>query len=219
MSFEELVSNNLKLVHLVCKKYRNSGIEYDELYSIGCVGLVEACKRYDATRSALSTYAMAMINGHILRYLRDNTPIKFSRAQHDLFHEIRRCGLLDESCKTIAVTLGVPVKKVEAAMVLKDRHLISIFDNVGDLNLTYKDVIEDKSVDIETEIEEKIILEDFLNRLSGLGQDIALKFLEGKPQTRIAKELGISQATVSKKLIKIFNAERAGFEERRIASC
>ena len=85
MSYEKLVNENLKLVHACAHKMQFKGIEYDELYSAGCIGLVKAAKRFDESKGfKFSTYAVPVILGEIKQLFRDNNPIKISRAVKDL---------------------------------------------------------------------------------------------------------------------------------------
>ena len=124
MSYEKLVNENLKLVHACCHKMTGRGIEYDDLYSAGCIGLVKAAKKFDESLGyKFSTYAVPVILGEIKCLFRENNPIKLSRSLKELSLKvkaetekaIKQTGK-EPTVSVLAKTLGVTSEEVAEAI-------------------------------------------------------------------------------------------------------
>ena len=204
---EKLISGNLKLVLSVIQRFSSRGENPDDLFQIGCIGLIKAIDNFDITLDVrFSTYAVPMIIGEIRRYLRDNSTLRVSRSLKDtaykamqskerLTHEKQREPTVDE----IACDLGIERTEVVIALesivepvslyepVYSDGgDTLYIMDQVGSAN---------DSGDWIYEILLKQVLEKLSNREK---QIVKLRFFEGRTQTEVAQEIGISQAQVSR---------------------
>ena len=206
---ELLVQGNLKLVLSILKKFVNKAENLDDLFQIGCIGLLKAIDNFDLSHEVkFSTYAVPMILGEVKRYIRDNTScIRVSRSTKDLAYKVLK--LKDDylqnmgeekSNEEIAKELDVPIYDVINALEsLKDP--ISMFEPIyndgGDTIYLY-DQIEDKT-NSYTEISTKLAIESAIENLSNREKYILdERFIIGKTQMEIAEELNISQAQVSR---------------------
>ena len=204
---ELLVNGNLKLVLSILKKYTSRVDNLDDLFQIGCIGLIKAIDNFDITLGLkLSTYAIPMISGEIRRYLRDNNLLRVSRSLKDLAYKAisKRDELTNTlgyvpSFSLIAKELGVSEIDVLTSLeAMTDP--VSIFEPIyndgGDTIYLYEQ-LEDKSND--NDIETKLALKKAIHDLSSREQNILDKrYVIGKTQMEIAEELGISQAQVSR---------------------
>ena len=205
---ELLVNGNLKLVLSILKKINYRAENMDDLFQIGCIGLLKAIDNFDLSYDVkFSTYAVPMILGEIRRYLRDNNSIRVSRSVKDLANRILKLKedyytkkgkeiTIEELSKSLEVT---PYEIVNALESLKEP--ISIFEPIyndgGDTILLY-DQIEDKKI-IPDELSSKIALEKAILDLDKRENYILnQRYVIGKTQMEIAKELDISQAQVSR---------------------
>ena len=204
----DLVSGNLKLVLSILRKVNTKNENLDDLFQVGCVGLVKAIDNFDLSHNVkFSTYAVPMILGEIKRYLRDNNSIRVSRSTKDLAYKIIK--LKEEyfmekgeelSVEIIAEKLNVSVYDVVFALEsLKDP--VSMFEPIyndgGDTIYVY-DQIEDKKKTGYV-IEEKLATSDALSLLSDREQQILNeRYIIGKTQMEIARDMDISQAQVSR---------------------
>ncbi len=205
---EELVNGNLKLVLSILKKYTNRSDNMDDLFQVGCVGLLKAIDNFDLAHEVkFSTYAVPMILGEVKRYLRDNSSVRVSRSLKDLAYKTLRVKeqlMLDlgkePSIEQLAEKLGEdPMDIITALESLKDP--ISMFEPIyndgGDTIYLY-DQIEDKSLK-EKNLDIRMSVENALRTLSPREQYIIdQRFIIGKTQVEIAGELGISQAQISR---------------------
>lgn len=205
---EMLVNGNLKLVLSILRKVNNKIDNLDDLFQIGCIGLLKAIDNFDLSYNVkFSTYAVPMIMGEIRRYIRDNNQMRVSRSVKDLAYKIlklkeeyylkngKEMGL-DEIEKEMGITQYEIANATES---LKDP--ISIFEPIyndgGDTILLY-DQIEDKRLDTN-ELSSKLALEKAINDLDKRENYILnQRYIVGKTQMEIAKELDISQAQVSR---------------------
>ena len=204
----DLVSGNLKLVLSILRKVNTKNENLDDLFQVGCVGLVKAIDNFDLSHNVkFSTYAVPMILGEIKRYLRDNNSIRVSRSTKDLAYKVIK--LKEEyfmekgeelSVEIIAEKLNVSVYDVVFALEsLKDP--VSMFEPIyndgGDTIYVY-DQIEDKKKTGYV-IEEKLATSDALSLLSDREQQILNeRYIIGKTQMEIARDMDISQAQVSR---------------------
>ena len=203
-----LIEGNLKLVLSILKRFSNRGENMDDLFQIGCVGLVKAIDNFSLEHNVkFSTYAVPMILGEIRRYLRDNNSIRISRSIKDIAYKslkfkeeyLKKNGK-EASIEEIANYLKV--EKYDVICALESlREPISMFEPIysdGGDTIYLADQIEDKTVRGEV-LSNKIALEDAINQLD-MREKLILdeRFIIGKTQMEIAQELNISQAQVSR---------------------
>ena len=205
---ERLIEGNLRLVLSVIQRFLGRGENPDDLFQVGCVGLLKAINNFDPDLDLkFSTYGVPMICGEIRRYLRDNSPIRVSRSIRDTAYQVMQCRerLLakmgrEASQTELAQALGLPVAAVEEAMDAISQPL-SLYDpvhNEGGDPLTVMDQIRDPKNTDERWLE-KIALKDAMAQLGDREKSIlSLRYYDGKTQVEVAKEIGISQAQVSR---------------------
>ncbi|MBQ3511859.1 MAG: SigB/SigF/SigG family RNA polymerase sigma factor [Bacilli bacterium] len=206
---EILVQGNLKLVLSILKKFVNKAENLDDLFQIGCIGLLKAIDNFDLSHEVkFSTYAVPMILGEVKRYIRDNTScIRVSRSTKDLAYKVLKLKEEylqnigeEKSNEAIAKELEVPIYDVINALEsLKEP--ISMFEPIyndgGDTIYLY-DQIEDKT-NSSSEISTKLAIATAIENLSSREKYILdERFITGKTQMEIAEELNISQAQVSR---------------------
>lgn len=203
MTRDELISNNLGLVHSCANKFRNRGIEYDDLYSAGCLGLVKAADGFDETLGyRFSTYAVPAILGEIKRLFRDGGAVKVSRSLKEKSREAVR--LRDE----LSVSLG----REPTVSELSEKLGINEFETVELLNiavppasLTATDEEGERQIDIpvdfgEEQIHNSIALREIIGKMPESDQRlIELRYYKGLTQTVTAEKLGLSQVQVSRR--------------------
>ena len=204
---DELVNGNLKLVLSLLKGFNKKNENMDDLFQIGCVGLLKAIDNFDLSYGVkFSTYCVPMIQGEIKRYLRDNSSLRISRSIKDLSYKIMK--LKDEylisygkepTVDYLANALGVePMDVINAVESMRDP--ISIFEaiyNDGGDTIYLCDQIEDKKNN--NDIATKLAVENAIYELEDREQYILdQRFVIGKTQMEIAEELGISQAQISR---------------------
>ncbi|MBQ4324023.1 MAG: RNA polymerase sporulation sigma factor SigG [Clostridia bacterium] len=202
------VNGNLKLVLSVVQRFSNRGEDPDDLFQIGCIGLIKAIDNFDLSQEVkFSTYAVPMIIGEIRRYLRDNNPIRVSRSMRDTAYKAlgakeRLTATLqrEPTVEEIAKELGMKREEVVIALeAIVDP--VSLFDSVynDDSDTIYlMDQVWDTH-ETESNWVEEISLRQAVARLSDREKRIlSLRFYAGKTQTEVAAEIGISQAQVSR---------------------
>lgn len=205
---EKLANGNLKLVLSILKKYQNRSDNMDDLFQIGCVGLMKAIDNFDLSHNVkFSTYAVPLILGEIRRYLRDNSNLRISRSIKDLAYKALK--LKEEyfishgkelSNDEIAKKLGVePIEIIIALDAMKDP--ISMFEPIysdGGDTIYLEDQLESKKDKISN-WDISISLNDAIKELKPKEKMIITqRYLIGKTQMEIAEEIGISQAQVSR---------------------
>lgn len=204
---EILVNGNLKLVLSILKKYHNRTDNMDDLFQIGCVGLIKAIDNFDLNHNVkFSTYAVLMIEGEIKRYIRDNNPIRISRSVKDLAYKILKFKeeyIYNNGCEpsTSEIANYFQVSEYEVAnAMLSLKEPMSIFEpiyNDGGDTIYLLDQIEDKSE--SKELDDLISMRKALLKIKDRERDILIsRFIVGKTQMEIADEIGISQAQVSR---------------------
>ncbi len=205
---ELYIKSNLRLVLSIIKRFSNSNENVDDLFQIGCIGLIKAIDNFDINQNVkFSTYAVPMIIGEIRRYLRDNNSIRISRSIKDTAYKAiyARESLTRKNSKepTIAeIAAEVGISKEEIAMALDAIQTpVSLYEpvyNEGGDALYVMDQISDKNCKEENWIE-NIALKEAVSHLNKREQEIiTLRFFHGKTQVEIANEIGISQAQVSR---------------------
>ena len=205
---EELINGNLKLVLSILKKYNNRVDNMDDLFQVGCIGLIKAIDNFDLKFDVkFSTYAVPMILGEVRRYLRDSSSIRVARSIKDTAYKIMK--LKEEltnklgkepSIKMISEKLGITEFEVANAMdAMKDT--VSMFEpiyNDGGDTIYLEDQLDDKSNNIYS-LDMKIALKDALNKIKEKERYILIeRYVTGKTQLELAEEIGISQAQISR---------------------
>lgn len=212
MTRDELIEKNLGLVHSCCKKFTGRGIDYDDLYSTGCVGLIKAIDNFDETLGyKLSTYAVPVILGEIKRLFRDGGMIKVSRSLKELSlkavkisEDYKKEHSCDIPISLLAKELNVDVYKASEALNLSTP-VISLTINSED----GEKELDIPSVSIEDNLIEKMSLEAILNSLDDNDRElITLRYFKHQTQTQTAKVLGLTQVQVSRKEKKILTLMR-----------
>ena len=205
---QEFVRGNLRLVLSVIQKFNNRGENIDDLFQIGCIGLIKAIDNFDTTLNVrFSTYAVPMIVGEIRRYLRDNNSIRVSRSLRDIAYKAIyakdnyvKQNLREPTVTEIASEIGVEKEMIVYALDAIQSP-VSLFEPVyaeGGDTLYVMDQISDKKNREEHWIE-NISLREAMNRLGARERNIIeMRFYEGKTQMEVADEIGISQAQVSR---------------------
>jgi RNA polymerase sporulation-specific sigma factor len=203
-----LIEGNLRLVLSVIQKFSGRGENVDDLFQVGCVGLIKAIDNFDTTQPVrFSTYGVPMIIGEIRRYLRDNSAIRVSRSLRDTAYRVlqTRDRLIaaeqrEPTVEQIAKELGIPREEVVFAMdAVVDP--VSLYEPVysdGTDTVCVMDQVSDSRNTDENWID-RIALKEALRRLDAREKRIlALRFCEGKTQMEVSAEVGISQAQVSR---------------------
>ena len=206
---EELIAGNLRLVLSVIQRFSSRGENIDDLFQVGCIGLIKAIDNFDAEAHVVrfSTYGVPMIAGEIRRYLRDNSALRVSRSTRDTAYKIlqAREKLTAEAGREpteeeIANALGIPRAEIALALdAISDP--VSLSDPVfsdGSESLTVMDQVRDPRNTDESWIE-CMALDDAMRSLTGREKRIlSLRFYDGKTQMEVASMVGISQAQVSR---------------------
>ncbi len=211
---EEMISGNLRLVLSVVQKFagrfggRGHGENMDDLFQVGCIGLIKAIDNFDITQGVrFSTYGVPMIVGEIRRYLRDNSAIRVSRSMRDTAYKVlqareklMRQNQREPTVEQIAKELDIPREEIVFAMdaIVDPMSLYDpIYSDGGD-TLCVMDQISDRNNTDESWIEQ-IALKDAISRLGQRERSIlAMRFYQGKTQMEVSAEIGISQAQVSR---------------------
>lgn len=205
---ELYIKGNLRLVLSVIKRFSNSSENMDDLFQIGCIGLIKAIDNFDTTLNVkFSTYAVPMIIGEIRRYLRDNNSIRVSRSLRDIAYRAIyaketyvKNNLKEPTITEIAQEIGIDKETIVYAMDAI-QNPVSLFEPVyteGGDTLYVMDQISDKKNREENWVE-NLSLREAINRLNKRERYIIdLRFYEGKTQMEVAQEIGISQAQVSR---------------------
>ncbi|MCL2509135.1 MAG: RNA polymerase sporulation sigma factor SigG [Oscillospiraceae bacterium] len=204
---DELINGNLRLVLSVIQRFTNRGENLDDLFQVGCIGLIKAIDNFDTSQNVrFSTYAVPMIIGEIRRYLRDNNSVRVSRSMRDtayhamqvkekLITELGRDPTVEEIAREMNLKKEDVVLALEAIV-----EPVSLYEPVysdGGDTIYVMDQVGDKNTD-ENWIEE-ILLKQAIKDLNPREKKILyLRFLMGKTQMEVAREIGISQAQVSR---------------------
>lgn len=205
---EEFIKGNLRLVLSVIQRFYNRGEYVDDLFQVGCIGLIKAIDNFDVSQNVkFSTYAVPMIIGEIRRYLRDNNSIRVSRSLKDVAYKalharekISNQKGRDATINEIASELDMPVEDVVMALdAIQDP--VSLFEAVyndgGDAIYVMDQVKDDKNTDDNWT--EAINIQEAMRKLSDREKMIInMRFFDGRTQMEVAEEIGISQAQVSR---------------------
>ena len=205
---EELISGNLRLVLSVIQKFSGRGENVDDLFQVGCIGLIKAIDNFNTDLDVrFSTYGVPMIVGEIRRYLRDNSALRVSRSMRDTAYKVlqakekflaqhQREPTMDEIARALDLKREDVVMALDA--VLDPVSLNEpVYDNSGDAICVMDQVKDAKNTD-ESWLE-RIALKEAMDRLTDRERRIlALRFFQGKTQMEVSAEVGISQAQVSR---------------------
>lgn len=205
---QELVNGNLRLVLSVIQRFNNRGEYVDDLFQVGCIGLMKAIDNFDLGQNVrFSTYAVPMIIGEIRRYLRDNNPIRVSRSLRDIAYKaLQMRDKLTAQCNReptvgeISKALDVSQEEVVLALdAITDP--VSLFEPIyhdgGDPIYVMDQLSDEKELDERWT--EEIAVRDAITQLNDRERKIvSMRFFDGKTQMEVAEEIGISQAQVSR---------------------
>ncbi len=205
---QELIEGNLRLVLSVIQRFDKRGESPDDLFQVGCIGLIKAISNFDPDKQVrFSTYGVPMIAGEVRRYLRDNSAIRVSRSIRDVAYKVLQCkeALItalgrDPSMEEIARELELPVEDVSQALDAVCAP-VSLYDPVysdGGDPLTVMDQVRDTKNTDEHWMEHITLRDAFADLGDREKQILSLRFYDGKTQMEIAGSLGISQAQVSR---------------------
>ncbi len=201
------IENNLGLVHSICKRFMGRGIEYDDLYQAGCIGLIKATDGFDEERGLMfSTYAVPVIMGEVRRMFRDGGAVKVSRSVKELSLKINR----EKSCleqrlnreptvNEIAEALGVSSEEVAEAVCACQSTVSLTVD--GEDGITEKDL---PSKTLEEEITDRLVLDEAFKILTELEREIMInRYYKSLTQSKTAKKLNMTQVQISRAERKI----------------
>lgn len=204
---EQLIKHNYPLVKSIVRRYRNKGVEYDDLYQLGCVGFVKAINNFDESFNVkFSTYAVPMIAGEIKRFLRDDGSIKVSRSIKGQYYNMQK--YIDEfrlktgeapTTKQLADKFNI--EEPEVMFILESSRMpVSIYESL-DKESSNGQVILDKLVNFDevSTLIDKMVLIDALKELDNKDRKlIMLRYFRDKTQSEVAQILNVSQVQVSR---------------------
>lgn len=211
MNKENLVNDNLKLVHSCCQRFKGRGIEYDDLYGAGCLGLVKAANAFkEELGFCFSTYAVPVILGEIKRLFRDGGSLKVSRTLKEL--SLKATKVKDEmanelgrepTVSELANKLGVSKEETaEALCAAVPPSSLSYVDHDGEI----KEIEVGIAKSAEDEIFDKLALKQVISRLDEKDQNlIALRYFSGKTQSETAEIIGMTQVQISRREKKLLH--------------
>ncbi len=205
---EKFIQGNLRLVLSVIQRFNGRGESVDDLFQVGCVGLIKAIDNFDITLNVqFSTYAVPMIIGEIRRYLRDNNPIRVSRSIRDLAYKalqvkekLSKQNQKEPTIEEIAKELGVPKEEVAVSLdaIQDPLSLQEPVYNDGSESIYVMDQVKDMKNTDELWAE-NITIAEAMKKLNNREKVIVNKrFFDGRTQMEVADEIGISQAQVSR---------------------
>ena len=207
-ALQQLIEGNLRLVLSVIQRFEKRGESPDDLFQVGCIGLMKAIHNFDPTKQVkFSTYGVPMIAGEVLRYLRDNAAIRVSRSIRDVAYRVLQCKealvlklgrdpTLEEISKELELAESIVSEALDAVCAPVSLH-DPVYADGGD-PLTVMDQIRDTKNTDENWLE-RIALRDAFRALGQREKQIlSLRFFDGKTQMEVANLVGISQAQVSR---------------------
>ena len=204
---DKLINGNLRLVLSVIQRFTNRGENLDDLFQVGCIGLIKAIDNFEISLNLrFSTYAVPMIIGEVRRYLRDNNAVRVSRSMRDtayhamqvkerLQNELNREPTVEEIAKELDVKTSQVVIALESIV-----DPVSLFEPVyNDGGDTIYVMDQVSSFDTDSDWLDEIVIKETIKDLSEREKRIlSLRFMQGKTQMEVSKEIGISQAQVSR---------------------
>lgn len=204
---DRFIENNLGLVHSLCRRFSGRGIEYDDLYQAGCIGLIKAADAFDSERGlCFSTYAVPVIMGEIRRLFRDGGAVKVSRSIKELSLKINREKQKLEqtlnrepTVSELAETLGVPPEEITEALCASQPTVSLTYENedgVGEIQLP--------TVSTEDEISDKLVIDEALERLDEKEKQIVIyRYYNYFTQSKTAEMMSMTQVQISRAEKKI----------------
>ena len=205
---DKFIQGNLRLVLSVIQRFSNRGENPDDLFQVGCIGLIKALDNFDTSHGVkFSTYAVPMIIGEIRRYLRDNNSIRVSRSMRDLAYKSLQArenlaSQLQREPTVTEIAAALDARREDVVMALESiQEPVSLFEPVfhddGDAIYVMDQVQDTKNTDVKWI--ENLSLSEAMKKLSPRERHILnMRFFEGKTQMEVAKEISISQAQVSR---------------------
>lgn len=204
---EEFVMLNIRLVLSIIQRFNIKSENADDIFQVGMIGLIKSIENFDISLGVkFSTYAVPMIIGEIRRFIRDNNAVKVSRSLRDIAYkamqakqELLKTCANDPTIDDIANKLQIPIRDVACALDAISEP-VSLYDTVyGDDNENILVMDQIKDLDTENNLIEQTVLRDAINGLGDREKQILfLRYFDGKTQTEISEEIGISQAQVSR---------------------
>lgn len=204
---EALINGNLRLVLSVIQRFVNRGENLDDLFQVGCIGLIKAIDNFDINQMVkFSTYAVPMIIGEIRRYLRDNNSVRVSRSLKDTAYKAMQV----KERLTNQLNKEPTVEQIANELQIKKEDVVLALESIVDPVSLYEPVFSDggDTIYVMDQVSDSASDSDWLDELTikdaidGLGERekliLSLRFLKGKTQVEVAKEIGISQAQVSR---------------------
>ncbi len=221
---EMLIENNLGLVHAVVRRYFGRGIEAEDLFQIGVIGLMKAIDKFDLSFEVkFSTYAVPLIAGEIKRFLRDDGPVKISRTVKENSWKVNKASVYlqntlgrDPTLQEIAKEVELPIEDVvmaaESARTVESIYAVVYQSDGSDMYLI--DKMAEKKPDVGEEVVDQLLLKQLLNELEANERKlIYLRFFQNKKQVEVAQIMGITQVQVSRLEKKILLSMRRKAEE------
>ena len=208
-----LIEENSPLVKSIVRRYKNKGVEYDDLFQLGCLGFAKAINNFDVSFGVkFSTYAVPMIAGEIKRFLRDDGSVKVARSTKTLYYSIQKYleqqeqqGLPTPTPREIAKHFEID--ESELMFVMESAKMpLSIYDSVGKDDST--SIVLDKlsQGDTTDELISKITIYDLLSTLDEKDRKLlVLRYFRDKTQTEVAEMLGVSQVQISRRESKLLS--------------
>ena len=222
-ALETLISKNTGLIWSIVKRFTGRGVENEDLYQLGAMGLVRAVKKFDLSYNVrLSTYAVPMICGEIKRFLRDDGIIKISRGIKETAFKIMRAreGFRSKYGRE------PDIKELSEYTGINDEDIVLALNSMRDVESIYKKIESDKgremyildtiagNTDKSDTIIDNIVLEEKINSLDKRERDIIkMRYMEEMTQSRVAEIIGVSQVQISRLEKKILKKLREGFNE------
>ena len=221
---EMLIENNLGLVHAVVRRYFGRGIEAEDLFQIGVIGLMKAIDKFALSFEVkFSTYAVPLIAGEIKRFLRDDGPVKISRTVKENSWKVNKASVYlqntlgrDPTLQEIAKEAELPIEDVvmaaESARTVESIYAVVYQSDGSDMYLI--DKMAEKKPDVGEEVVDQLLLKQLLNELEANERKlIYLRFFQNKKQVEVAQIMGITQVQVSRLEKKILLSMRRKAEE------
>lgn len=206
------IENNLGLVHSICKKFAGRGIEYDDLYQAGCIGLIKAADAFDTERGlCFSTYAVPVIMGEVRRMFRDGGAVKVSRSVKELYlkvsyekSKLEQALNREPTVKEVAEKLGVSSEEVAEAVCACQATVSLTVD--GEDGITEMDL---PSKTLEEEITDRLVLDDAFKILTDSEKEIMInRYYKSLTQSKTAEKLNMTQVQISRAEKKILSKLR-----------
>ncbi len=217
---EQLLTLNSPLIKSVIRRYKNKGVEYDDLYQLGCVGFIKAVKNFSTEYEVrFSTYAVPMIAGEVKRFLRDDGPVKVSRGTKSVAIKIAR--FVDEykrdhgeSPTVDKIAKQFDLEPQEAVFIMDScKYPVSIYDSNDDNSKSLIDKLQ--TSENEDEKLDKMMLKKIINELSPRDKKIILlRYFADKTQSEVARVLSVSQVQISRLESKILGRIRSEYCEQ-----